>query len=205
MKKLIVIAVLAMAIGFKGYSQFTFSVSPGIATNAANFGFKAGKVVPYVGFQLINGGFKLESTDHYYDGMDWVDDESEMTVNANILMPSIGVKLFAVETGDLKAYFNLTASKPMIRGKMVSDGTEVDEFAETLEKVKMIGAELGFGVEYYLSSNFSIGGEYAIRYIGGNFSDKMEYGSDEYEEIKTSLRLAPTIAKLTLNFYFGGE
>lgn len=205
MKKLIVIAVLALAIGFKGYSQFAFSVSPGIATNAANFGFKAGKVVPYVGFQLINGGLKLESTDHYYDGVDWVDDNSEMTVSANILMPSVGVKLFAIETGDLKAYFNLTASKPMIRGKMSSNGTEDEEFAETLEKVKMIGAELGFGVEYYFSSNFSIGGEYAIRYIGGNFSDKQEYGNDEYEEMKTSLRLAPTIAKLSLNFYFGGE
>lgn len=206
MKKSILIAIMVFAITLNAHSQFSFGVAPGIATNSAYFGYKAGKVVPWVGLQLANGGFKSEFKDHYYDGSEWVDDMLSESVNVNLLMPSVGVKFFALEKGGLKAYFNLSGSKPMVSGKMKEDDEVIDDFAENLKKIKMFGAELGFGAEYFFSNNFSIGGEYAIRYLGGNHNIRDEYeywGEPAVVTDKFSARFAPTIAKITLNFYFG--
>lgn len=207
MKKTIIIVILAIAFSVNSYSQFSFGVSPGITTNSASFGYKAGNIVPWVGFQLVNGGFTNEYKDHYYDGSQWVDDVSKMTVNVNLLMPSIGVKFFAIDKGDLKAYFNLAGTKPLIRGTMKNNDTENEDFAENLKKVNIFGAELGFGAEYFFSKNFSLGGEYSLRYLGGNHTEKDEYsynGETAVETDKFTVRVAPTIAKLSLNFYFGG-
>ena len=204
MKRLFLIVVLVMAITLNGFSQFSFSVAPGIAANSATFGYKIGNAVPYASIQLLTGGAKVVETDYYQSGSEWITNKDEMQVNVNLIMPSIGVKYFAVETGDLKAYVNLAATKPMISGKMKHNGTEEEHFAEQIDKVKLFGAELGFGVEYFLSQNFSIGGEYSFRYIGGKYSDKQDWGGGEYEKIDISPRLAPTIAKFSLNFYFGG-
>ena len=207
MKKLILFAALVMAFGLKGYSQFAFGVSPGLSMNSAYFGFNAGKVVPYVGFQFANIGLNLDMTDHYYDGVDWVDDESNMKVGVNLFMPTLGLKFFAIESNDLKAYFNLSATKPLLRGKMDIDGTEQEELGNTLKDIKILGAEFGFGVEYFFSGNFSIGGEYGIRYIGGKYVNENEYtynGEDALQTTTINLRLAPTFTKFSLNYYFGG-
>ena len=95
----------------------------------------------------------------------------------------------------------------MISGKMKEDGDVNEDFSEDLKKIKLFGAELGFGAEYFFSNNFSIGGEYAIRFLGGNYTDRHEYeywGETAVETDKFCARIAPTIAKITLNFYFGG-
>lgn len=204
MKRLFLIVVLVMAVTLNGFSQFSFSVAPGIATNSATFGYKIGNAVPYAGLQVLSGGFNMMYTDHYQDGSEWVTEKNEMKANVNLIMPSVGVKYFAVETGDLKAYVNLAANKPMISGKVKYNGEEEEGFAEEIDKVKLFGAELGFGMEYFLSQNFSIGGEYSFRYIGGKHSEKEENGGGEYYKTDISLRLVPTIAKFSLNFYFGG-
>lgn len=204
MKRLFLIAVLVMAITLNGFSQFSFSVSPGIATNSATFGYKIGNAVPYAAFQLVNGGVTRLEEDHYTVGTEWHTDKYEMKANVNLLMPSLGLKYFAVQSGDLKAYVNLAATKPLVSGKLKFDGDEEEEFAEQLKNIKLLGAELGFGAEYFLNKNFSIGGEYSFRYISGKHSDKDDMGGGEYEKTDISLRLVPTIAKFSLNFYFGG-
>lgn len=205
MKKVFAIVVLVVAMVINGYGQFSFSVAPGIGTNSAYFGYKLEKAVPYAGVQLLNGNFKLNMTDKLVSGS--ILDESTTRANVNLFVPTIGVKYFAFETGDLKAYFNLSANKPMISGKAKHDDTEIEEISEVLKKVKMYGAELGFGAEYFLSNNFSVGGEFSIRYMGGNYTREDEYDhseGDALEIYKYSLGLVPTIAKFTLNYYFGG-
>ncbi len=201
------IAILAITLTLNGYGQFSFSVSPGLTTNSAYFGYNIGKVVPYAGLQLASGIFNGEEKDHYFDGTEWITDIDSRSVNVNLFMPTVGVKIFAIETGDLKAYFNLAGSKPMLMGKMKEDGNEIEDFSDELKKIKVIGAELGFGVEYFLSRNFSIGGEYSIRYLGGN--TKTVWEDTWHGEINTytntmSLGIVPTIAKFSLNYYFGG-
>jgi hypothetical protein len=208
MKKIILLAALIIAFGLKGHSQFAFGVAPGLSTNSAYFGFNTGKVVPYVGFQFMNAGLKLEMTDHYYDGVEWNDDDGSETIGINLYMPVLGFKFFALESNDLKAYFNLSATKPLLRGKMKDDaGNENEEFAKTLKDIKILGGQFGFGVEYYFSSNFSIGGEYGIMYLGGSYKSEEEYTSGGEDALRTTTikpRIMPTYSKFSLNYYFGG-
>jgi len=208
MKKLMFIGLFIFALGLKGFSQFAFGVAPGLSTNNAYFGFKAGKVVPYVGFQMAHVGFQQDYSDRYYDGVDWVDDESNLKGGGNIYAPTVGIKFFAIEKNNLKAYLNLSVAKPMIRGKIEFDGTEVEEISDELKKVKLLGGEFGFGVEYFFDSNFSVGGEFGLRYLGGNYEDVYDYvynGEPAKETNSYKAMMTPTYSKIALNFYFGGE
>ncbi len=207
MKKSIALALFIIVIGFNSYGQFNFGVAPGLGTNSAYFGYKFDKVVPYAALQVLSGNFKINSTDRYNDGSEWVTDKMSASFNVHAIMPTIGVKYFAIDAGDLKGYFNLAGTKPFLMGKGVEDGSEIEEFFETFDKISIIGAELGFGVEYFLSSNFSIGGEYALRYLSGSYTDKTKYthnGDPATETTKYSVGFVPTVAKVTLNYYFGG-
>ena len=211
MKKTILLVALFMMLGLKGFSQFAFGVAPGLSTNSAYFGFKIGKVVPYVGFQYANAGFKIEQTGMEWDGADVVPFSDEMKISANLYVPTVGVKFFAVEHNKLKAYFNLSLAKPLVRGKAEENGTEVEEINDVLKEVKLFGGELGFGVEYFFDDNFSIGGEFGLRYISGKYTNSFEqdvYNGSEMqpEDFEDTFRLSlmPTYSRISLNFYFGG-
>lgn len=206
MKKLFVLAMFVMAMVINGYSQFSFGVAPGIGTNSAYFGYKAEKVVPYIGIQSLMGTFKRDYTDRIIGGS--LIDDSSIKGSGRLIIPEVGVKYFFNETGDLKAYFNLSVNKPIIGAKAEQNEVEIEEISEISDKIKLFGAEFGFGTEYFLSNNFSIGGELALRYFGGSFTNKYEYetgGQDAIETTKYSVGVMPTIAKFSLNFYFGGN
>jgi hypothetical protein len=212
MKKTILLLAVCLLFGLKGYSQFSFGVAPGLSTNSTYFGYKIGKVVPYVGFQYANARFILEQTGMEWDGLDVVSFSDETKVSANIYIPNIGVKFFAVEKNKLKAYFNLSIAKPIIRAKVEENGTEVEELNDVLKDIKLWGGEFGFGVEYFFDDNFSLGGEFGIRYLGGKYTNS--YQQDVYNGVDMQpedfadtykLGLMPTYSKITLNFYFGGS
>jgi len=94
------------------------------------------------------------------------------------------------------------------------DGEEVDEVGETLKDINLFAGELGFGVEYFFDDNFSIGGEFGIRYLGGKYDDSYtdtfynpDTNSDQETEIEETYKVStnPTFTKISLNFYFGGK
>ncbi|MBN1143597.1 MAG: hypothetical protein JXA72_04215 [Bacteroidales bacterium] len=221
MKKLVLLLTVCLLFGLKGYSQFAFGVAPGLSTNTAYFGFKAGKVVPYIGFQYANVKFKMVQSGVEWTGTEQEDYENEIKVSGNMYVPNLGVKFFAIEHNKLKAYFNLSIAKPIIRAKVTEDGDDVEDFYhngeygninEILKDVKLLGGEFGFGVEYFFDDNFSLGGEFGLRYFGGSYSDKWEedvYNGSDYDEedfeSKIRIGLMPTYSKITLNFYFGGK
>ena len=71
---------------------------------------------------------------------------------------------------------------------------------------------LGFGVEYNFSENFSIGGEFGIRYFTGNYSESEDRTINDpntgvpityKKEMKGNVNFSPTYTKITLNYYFG--
>jgi len=212
MKKTFLLIVLCMLLGLKGYSQFSFGVAPGLSTNSAYFGFKAGKVVPYVGFQYANIRFKLEQTGMEWSGTEIVPFSDEMKISGNLYVPTVGIKFFAIEQNKLKAYFNLSIAKPFIRAKAEENGTEVEEINDVLKEVKLFGGEFGFGIEYFFDNNFSMGGEFGIRYMSGKYSNSFQQdvynGIDmQPEDFEDTYRigLMPTYTKISLNFYFGGS
>ena len=208
MKKLFLLLLFVTLLGFKGFSQFAFGVAPGLTATNAYFGYRAGPVVPYVSFMYANVGFKMDYTDHYYDGIEWQTITHDMKLSGHLLMPSIGLKFFAVEKNKLSAYFNLAVTKPFLRAKAESDGVEAEEVSQMLKDIKLIGGNFGFGVEYFFDDNFSVGGEYGIQAVLGKYEDIYDYvSSGEPAQQKTTYkpRLAPTYAKISLNFYFGGS
>ncbi|MFO7370635.1 MAG: hypothetical protein R6X09_10230 [Bacteroidales bacterium] len=216
MKKLVLLLAVCLLFGLKGYSQFAFGVAPGLSTNSAYFGFKAGKVVPYIGFQYAGLAIKLEES-----GEAWDDDEydiipysNDIKIKGNLYVPNLGVKVFAVEQNKLKAYFNLSVAKPFLSAKYEEDGEEFEELSDLVKEIKLIGGEFGFGVEYFFDNNFSIGGEFGLRYLHAKYTNSYEdeeynYDTGTYEDvtIENTLKasMSPTYSKISLNFYFGGK
>ena len=167
--------------------------------------------MPYVGFQFANVRFNLEQTGMEWDGADVVPFSNVMKISGNIYIPTIGIKFFAIEQNKLKAYFNLSVAKPLIRAKVEDNGTEVDELNDILNEIKLFGGEFGFGIEYFFDNNFSLGGEFGIRYMGGKYTSSFQQdvynGIDmQPEDFEDTYKfgLMPTYSKISLNFYFGG-
>ncbi len=216
MKIKLAYAILAIAMfSMKSYGQVAFSVSPGLNFNSASIGYKIGdRIVPFVAFQYA--GAKLTSTitttSMYRSYSDPVVNTYKGEGNVKLFVPSIGAKVFIANKNKLKAFANITLSKPIIKGKSKVDGETNDEFEEMIDGVKLWGGEFGLGAEYYFDENFSIGGEFGLRYIhlkskttdDSSTDGNYYYGSSysEKTENELSLNVMPTYSKISLNFYF---
>ncbi len=214
MKKTIIVAFVGLFISLTAFSQMSFNVSPGLGIQGAHFGFKAGSVQPYVGFQYLGGSYINKETGEEWDSDEGevVDYEDQTKVSVNVYMPTVGVKVY-MGSGAVQPYLNFTASKPIIRGKMQANGEESPEFAEELKKIKVLSGAFAFGAEYFVDDNFSIGGEFGVRYLGGKYQDTYEssfWNPDEAEyqdtEITTTQKVmaSPTYTVVTLTYFFGG-
>ena len=177
-----------------GSSTIVFSVKPGINLNGANIGIKKGKFEPYFGMQFINFNeeydYKSEST---------YDEDYVRKTNLHIYMPFIGSKFFLLDKESLKTSLNVTLFKPIIFGKQTYDGEEDEQFKENLKNIKIVGGEIGFGSEYFLSEYFSLGGEFGVRLA--YFKDEYE-SSDSYYSYTDIMKLNMTYVSASFNFYF---
>ncbi len=215
MKTKLALAVILISIfSAKSYSQIAFGVSPGLSFNSAYVGYKiADRIVPFVGFQYAGAKLSSESTVKHSERLNGISMSEEYSsdgeATVKLFLPSIGAKLFIAEKNNLKAFTNITLTKPIIKGNSKSDGETDEEFADQINAIKLWGGELGVGAEYFFDENFSIGGEFGVRYIHLKFEDKNSesnydyYSSYSYNtEQKISLNVMPTYSKISLNFYF---
>jgi len=212
--KLLLVLFTALVLINKSYGQFSFGVSPGIGLNSAYFGYKINnKIVPYIGFQYLNAKFKFEESGEKYDwDLNQVVSYSEKNIfSGSLYIPNIGVKYFIKQHNKIKAYLSLNISKPLLSGNLKYDGEEDEDFKESIKNISMWGGEFGFGVEYFFDENFSIGGEFGLRYLHLKYNDT--YESDLYNpntgnyqdtEIKNDYRfnMSPTFSRISLNYYF---
>ena len=212
--KLLLVLFTALVLINKSYGQFSFGVSPGIGLNSAYFGYKINnKIVPYIGFQYLNAKFKYEESGEKYDwDLNQVVSYSEKNVfSGSLYIPNIGVKYFIKQQNKIKAYLSLNISKPLLSGNLKYDGEEDEDFKESIKNISMWGGEFGFGVEYFFDENFSIGGEFGLRYLHLKYNDT--YESDLYNpntgnyqdtEIENDYRfnMSPTFSRISLNYYF---
>jgi hypothetical protein len=217
-KTLLLIALFSLLIS-PVFGQFTFSVSPGISLNGATFGYKVGKIVPYVGIQMINAKLGVENNSFDYNTPGTlIETVNNTDIKANIFVPTIGAKYFFIQSNKLKAFAGLSLSKPIIHAKVTNEengvvqtNTGIDQTVSDINDIKIFGGELGFGVEYFFDDNFSVGGEFGLRYLTGKFSQKRNgtaydgianHNVVRYTDV--NLNLMPTFSKISLNFYFGG-
>lgn len=212
-KGLLFITLLMVSISFS-YGQFSFGVSPGIGLNSAYFGYKVdNKFVPYIGFQYLNAKFKYEENGQRYDwDLNQIISYSETNeFSGSLYIPNIGLKYFAKQQNKIQAYLSLNLSKPLLSGKLKYDGEEDEDFKEEIKKNSMWGGEFGFGIEYFFDENFSLGGEFGLRYIHLKYEDSRDreiYNPDigDYQDVKIEdnfkFNTSPTFSKISLNYYF---
>jgi outer membrane autotransporter protein len=207
MKKnfLLISAVMLLATS-QAFGQFTFSAAPGLNLNSASFGYKMGKVVPYIGIQYcgISGSY---TQDVNYVSSATTDETNEAKLAGKIIMPSLGVKVFAIEKNKVKGYFNATIAKPFISAKVSINGSDIEEVTDQVKNVSLIGGTLGVGAEYFFDDNFSLGGEFGLNALFGKYSDT--YNDSNYDgngeaNITSTVKalVMPTYSKISLNFYF---
>ncbi len=192
-----VLAGLLCLMSANVFSQFSFGVSPGLSFNGASFGYQIDeKMVVYGGLQYgkINYSYKV----------DYGSSDSKAKVKGQLFVPNIGVKYFVYTQNQIKAYTTLTLSKPMVTAKFNLEDEDVEDVLDSqVEGLKLWGGELGFGTEYFFDDNFSLGGEFGLRYIRvkSNYSYESNYNAHDVEE-DLKLSLSPTYTKISLNYYF---
>ncbi len=214
MKKVFLSLVLISLLGFSPvYCQFSFGVSPGIGFNSAYFGYKMNKLVPSIGFQYFNANMKFEETGREYDNtLHQIVDYTDNTVQSiNLFVPSFGAKYFIAQQNKVQAYVSLNISKPILKGKLKENDVMNDDFKDEINGISLWGGELGFGMEYFFDENFSLGGEFGLRYLHLKYNNSNEItvhnqntGQNENVEIKTEYKLSfkPTYTRISLNYYF---
>ena len=73
-----------------------------------------------------------------------------------------------------------------------------ERLSNDMDKVSIIGGNFGFGVEYFFSENFSLGGETGLMFGYLNF-EYDDFGNYE-EKNKTNFKMI--YSNISLNFYF---
>jgi hypothetical protein len=190
MKQKLFIITAALFFSTHLFGQFSFSVSPGLNLNSANFAYKLGNFVPHIGIQLLNVNIKDLYTEDSY--------EYDYEYNINLIIPNIGAKYFIKETNSIKAFLSLNLSKPFLTGKYKYNGEVDEDLNELLNRLKLFGGEFGFGAEYFFDEHFSLGGEFGLQYFRVNYEES--YGSDSENQLKANI--SPTYSRITLNYYF---
>ena len=186
MKKLIALLGI-MTFAFTMNAQISMSVSAGMKYQKTTFGYRFGKMQPYLGFGVLSVGSTIEEV--YYDGAKYTSEGS-----FRVIMPNFGVKYDLISKENLKAGLDLGFYKPFLSGKSVSDGEEDKFIQDELDKVKIFGGEFGVFSEYYFNKQFSIGGEFGLRFAKSNYDSEADY--------TIKLNMCITYTMLSANFYF---
>ena len=208
--------MLACALALPSSAQVAFGVSPMIGLNSAYVGYNVkNMLVPFIGISSVgfSGNFVQEGEEYDYDELDIVDYENVVDIKVRMLVPTIGVKYFFNPT-NLRPYVVVAFSKPIFSGALDMDNKDAeDAFDDVIDNIKIFQTEIAFGGEYFVADNFSVGGEFGLRMMRGNFMNTYEtevYNpqTNEYidsEVVSTfNVGLTPTYTKIYLNFYFGG-
>ncbi len=189
MKKLIILLAI-FTMGISVNAQVAMSVQASTKYQKTTFGYRMGKIQPYIGLGFLNYGGSSEYIDF---------DEDKYTTKGyiNVVMPNLGVKFTLLSKDSLKAGVDVGIYKPFISGKLEDDGEEIKEFSDNLKKIHAFGGELGVFAEYFFNEHFSVGGEFGLRFAKSNYKQK-----DEFDDYKFNVHLGLTYTTVSANFYF---
>ena len=172
------------------YSQTDISFKFGLPLSSAQLLLKekniAGKtIVPTI------------RTGYFHIGISGEDE----SIGAHIFVPSVGLRTGHKKVTDLRRYWlaDVFTVVPIFTG---TDKKQIkEEWDEQFDLI--LGLIGGYGVEYFLSDQFSIGGEASMNLVMNQW--KNEYRDwDEYEDISEDWRLTAgaVFTQFTLNYYF---
>ena len=208
------VTLLCIGAANESNAQFAFTVNPGLNYNGATFGFKAGNIVPYIGVSYMGGkgSYTSEGTQFNNTTMAMESYSNKDEISGQLIIPTLGMKYYFVNAGDLKAFGNINISKPIFTATAKYNGTVDQNLDDYVKGISIWGSEIGFGAEYYFAPQFSIGGEFGLRLIRAKFQeehdDQVFNGATGFNEthkhtITSKGMIAPTYARISLNFFFG--
>ena len=142
---------------------------------------------------LSLGYFSVSHKSSYSD--DFGSDSYDISVH--LFIPSVGVRLLSARTGDLRSY---TLAEVFYLLPLVS-GSEFtgDDKKELRDLLDLIGLTLGFGAEYFVSDQFSVGSEASMNLIYHSTERTEDY--DNYTS-ETRTIVSGLLTNFTLNYYF---
>jgi hypothetical protein len=213
MKKITVL--LFLAFGFNSFSQVSFGLNMSKNTNSAQFGYVYKRFNPYAAFQYTSVKGEVNAKLQEFDPFDGEIYSTNLDLSAKLsmIMPTIGLKFFAVERNKLKAFANVFYSKPMLRAKLDIGFPEFEsEVDRVVRDIKFNSFGFGVGAEYFFDPNFSIGGEFG--FMSTRMKTSIDFTQEAYDfntgdfvtltnTIGLKAAMSPTYARLSLNFYFG--
>lgn len=213
-KTLVLLAIATVSLCAEVKAQFNFGVSPGLNLSTAHVGYRFGNFEPTVSFAFLRGSVKYTIEGQEYEDGNLVNFTDEYVGKAGVYLPGIGLKYFMKPVGKLNSYFAVQFVKPILQLSSETDGVSDSEAEDEVGKVNLFGAQLGYGVEYFLDPNFSIGGEFGLLWVKAKYKstddvEKYDYTTGDYtttqEKSKYSFVLNPTYATISLNFYFSKQ
>jgi hypothetical protein len=230
------LAALVLLPNVSRSAPLVFSVSPGQVLQSAQVGMDMNTLMPYVGLDVYSAAAKTtnDDTNYSYDAGNnrfYVSSDNHSTLegNATLLIPHVGARMYLGGKRDVRPYLFADLMKSMavvsVKGKSTtryyntsgvltstttSDRDLSEQAKSTAEDLLGFwGIGLGFGGEYAFSDHFSVGGEYALRWLGtgteqsvntpGNVST-FDYPEKWSSEISGGLKL--TSSRIVMNFKF---
>jgi hypothetical protein len=205
LKHKLVCAVIATALLIPVLaSAMVFSVSPGQTLQGAQFGMSYGKLQPYIGLDLLGaaGKVKMTNPDATY---------AELSAGVTLYIPNIGARYYFASK-ELKPYVYLGLLKSIatvdLKSKTQAAETDLlpgDAKDQLTSLLGFWGINAGFGTEYPFAENFSVGGEYGIRYLrtsaeGKGTADSVLLGEGVSDEITASLK--NSMVRIFFNYKF---
>ncbi len=128
----------------------------------------------------------------------------EESIGAHIFVPSVGLRTGHKKVTDLRRYWlaDVFTVVPIFTG---TDKKQIkEEWDEQFDLI--LGLIGGYGVEYFLSEQFSIGGEASMNLVMNSWKNEYEEQIDwnEYREVSEDWRLSAgaVFTQFTLNYYF---
>ncbi len=117
--------------------------------------------------------------------------------SAHLFIPTVGVRFLGARSGDLRSYTlaEVFYLLPLVSGSEFTD----DDKKELRDALDLIGLTIGFGAEYFVSDQFSVGSEASMNLIYHS-TDRAEDFDNYTSETRTIL--SAILTNFTLNYYF---
>lgn len=208
MKKYIVLVIICCGlISLKADAQYSFGICPGLNLNSAYVGYKLNKSFTLLGaFQYYNLNGGLTYTQEGGNG-----GTNDQSASISFFVPSVGLRARVYNKETINGFFFAQLAKPFLTSKILSNGVEQVEIQDQINHISTFAGNIGYGMEYFISEEFSLTGEFGLNFIHFDYKNTErgeEYNSNtnQYETVtyhtSAKLNFNPTFSRIGFNFYF---
>ena len=191
-----IVVIFSLAAACLAPAQMTFSIKTNsdFPTLGTDFGYKFGKVEPYVG--ISNYSFRVKET-HSYAEEDAGNDHTHSDA-ASVFITSLGLRLAMRDEG-VKPYVYANLYKLFTVLDIDSNSPDEDDEIESTYSPFGVGA--GFGAEYAVAKGFFVFGEYGFRALfpSSEHTDDDGFGVEKEE---VSMMLSALSGSAGIRFAF---